>query len=151
MLPSSSPVKPLGKVWVHSFYYSRLGRKPIRRKVTILTLDLALTSLVTFKGFFNSLKRYLLRAFDCRLAHLARAILYRELAGGGGIFTLPSAAHSAGDPSTARVKIGSSPGNVSAPRSPYIISWTHRCSMLTQGPHIGTLARLCSTYPSINT
>ena len=60
-----------------------LSREPIRRKVTILTFDLTWT-LLGFFIFFNSLKKYSLRAFDCRLAHLTTAAGSRVRRGGGG-------------------------------------------------------------------
>ena len=55
------------------------------------------------KIFFLFIKTYS-RAFDCRLAYLATAAGWRVSGGGGVKFTPASAAHSAGDPSAARVK-----------------------------------------------
>ena len=83
-----------------------LSREPIRRKVTILTFDLTWTLLVFFI-FFNSLKKYSLRAFDCRLAHLTTAAGSRVRRGGGGCNIYPrvgEGGRSAWDPSGARVK-----------------------------------------------
>ena len=105
--------KPFGKAWVHSCYCSAVTAVhscyPVspadKAKSDDFDLRPNLDLIVTYKRFFfNSHNEYLLRSFDGRLPHLATATGSRVSHGGGG-FTLPSAARSAGDPSAARGKI----------------------------------------------
>ena len=61
---------------------------PSREQIRQTWPDLAV--LVTFLRFFNAVKEYSLRAFDCGLAHVATAAGSRVSSGGGGVkFTHP--------------------------------------------------------------
>ena len=120
-------------------YWQNLGyqlllvpsQKLIRWKVTILTFDLTLTNMWSFK-FFKLLKKYSSTAFVCRLAHLATATR-SWVRQGGWICPPPQRARSDKYPSGAQVKLDQSRFRCNLPalnydlqlqkRSPFIWSY----------------------------